>query len=116
MDGTGSGIGQPVRRKEDVRLLTGKGRYTDDLNLPDQARAVLLRSPHAHARIVRINTEAARAMPGVLMILTGADVTAESFQSVGNDNDGFGPREAQMKMPDVVLWNRDGSDMYPTPL
>ena len=46
------GIGQPVRRKEDVRLLTGRGTYTDDLDRPGQAHAVVLRSPHAHARIL----------------------------------------------------------------
>ena len=54
------GIGQPVRRKEDVRLLTGRGTYTDDIDRPGQAHAVVLRSPHAHARIVSIDTEAAR--------------------------------------------------------
>ena len=47
-----TGIGQPVRRREDLRLLTGTGRYSDDLNLPGQAYAVMVRSPHAHARSV----------------------------------------------------------------
>ena len=67
-------IGQPLRRKEDLRLLTGSGRYSDDVNLPGQAYAYVLRSPHAHARIRGIDTAAARAMPGVLAVLTGADV------------------------------------------
>jgi aerobic carbon-monoxide dehydrogenase large subunit len=53
-------IGQPVRRKEDQRLLTGKGRFTDDFNLPGQAYAVMVRSPHPHARILQIDTTRAK--------------------------------------------------------
>ena len=68
------GIGQAVRRKEDVRFVTGKGTYTDDANRPGQAHAVFLRSPHAHARIKRIDTAAARAAHGVLAVYTGDDV------------------------------------------
>src|SRR6266567_4742372 len=63
-------IGHPVRRKEDARLLTGKGRYTDDFSLERQTYAAMVRSPHAHARIVRLDTSAAKAMPGVLLMLT----------------------------------------------
>jgi carbon-monoxide dehydrogenase large subunit len=73
------GIGQPVRRKEDVRLLTGRGAYTDDLDRPGQAHAHVLRSPHAHARIVSIGTDAARAAPGVLAVLTGHDAAADGI-------------------------------------
>ena len=73
------GIGQPVRRKEDVRLLTGNGHYTDDFNLEGQAHLVVLRSPHAHARIVSLNVDAARAAPGVLMVLTGHDAEADGI-------------------------------------
>jgi len=58
------GIGQPVRRKEDVRFVTGAGRYTDDIDIAGQAHAVVLRSPHAHARIRAIDTRAAEAAPG----------------------------------------------------
>jgi aerobic carbon-monoxide dehydrogenase large subunit len=65
------GVGQPVPREEDPYLLRGAGRYVDDVRLPDLARAVVLRSPHAHARIRSINTDAARAAPGVLLVLTG---------------------------------------------
>ena len=62
-DGSGStGIGVPVRRHEDLRLLTGQGRYSDDLVLPGQVFAVMLRSPHAHAEINAIDTEAAHAV------------------------------------------------------
>ncbi len=74
-------IGQPLRRKEDLRLLTGRGRYSDDVSLPGQAYAAILRSPHAHARIRSIDTAAARAMPGVLAVLTGADVAGRRPQS-----------------------------------
>ena len=63
-------IGQPVRRKEDLRLITGKGRFSDDVNWPNQAYAVFLRSPHAHARIGAIDARAALAIPGVLAVLT----------------------------------------------
>src|SRR5207237_9488867 len=63
MDGgpNGTGIGQPVRRREDLRLLTGNGRFSDDVSLPGQAYAVMVRSPHAHALIRGIDTAAARA-------------------------------------------------------
>jgi carbon-monoxide dehydrogenase large subunit len=73
------GIGEPVRRKEDFRLLTGKGRYHDDFSLPGEAYAAFLRSPHAHARIVSIDAGAARGMPGALAILTGADYAADGL-------------------------------------
>ncbi|HET9150011.1 MAG TPA: xanthine dehydrogenase family protein molybdopterin-binding subunit [Alphaproteobacteria bacterium] len=73
------GIGQPVRRKEDVRLLTGRGRYTDDINLPGQLWAAFLRSPQAHAKIVSIDTEAAKAAPGVVGVFTGADMVADKL-------------------------------------
>jgi carbon-monoxide dehydrogenase large subunit len=69
-------IGQPVKRKEDGKLLRGQGRYTDDINLPNQAYAYVLRSTIAHGRIKSIDIEAARKMPGVLAIYTGADVAA----------------------------------------
>src|ERR1700731_3274826 len=70
---TGTGIGQPVRRREDLRLITGQGRYTDDLKLPGQAYAAMVRSPHAHAVLRAIDTTAAKAVPGVLAVLTGKD-------------------------------------------
>ena len=67
------GIGQPVTRKEDRRFLTGRARYVADLDLPRQAYAAIVYSPHAHARIRGIDTSAAAAMPGVYAVLTGAD-------------------------------------------
>jgi carbon-monoxide dehydrogenase large subunit len=68
------GLGQPLTRLEDARLLTGKGRFTDDLRRPNLAEAVILRSPHAHARIVSLDFKAASAMPGVLRIFTSEDL------------------------------------------
>ncbi len=73
------GIGQPVTRFEDPRLVRGEGRYLGDIDLPGQAYAVVLRSPHAHARINGIDVEAARAAPGVLAVYTGADYAAEGL-------------------------------------
>ena len=69
-------LGQSAPRTEDLRLLRGGGRYTDDINLPGQAASFMLRSPVAHARIRSIDTSAAAAAPGVLAVYTGADVTA----------------------------------------
>lgn len=73
------GVGQPVRRKEDETLLRGKGRYTDDCNLPGQFYAVMVRSPHPHGIIRGIGTEAAKAMPGVCAIYTGADLASAGY-------------------------------------
>jgi carbon-monoxide dehydrogenase large subunit len=68
------GIGAAVRRKEDLRFLTGKGTYTDDINRPGQLHAYVLRSPHAHAEITRIDTSGAKAAPGVAAVYTSADL------------------------------------------
>jgi carbon-monoxide dehydrogenase large subunit len=83
------GIGQPVRRKEDVRFLTGRGRYTDDIDMPGQAHLAILRSPHAHARIVAMDTAAAKSAPGVIAVLTGHDA----------DADGIGLFPVQIEVP-----------------
>src|SRR5260370_42400743 len=66
-------LGQPVPRFEDPRLLRGGGRYVDDMVVPRMVFGHVLRSPHAHARIRAIDVEAAKAAPGVLAVLTGAD-------------------------------------------
>jgi carbon-monoxide dehydrogenase large subunit len=73
------GIGAPLRRKEDRRFLTGTGTYTDDINRPGQAHAVIVRSPHAHAGIASIDTAAAAAAPGVIAVFTSADTTADDL-------------------------------------
>ena len=69
-----SPIGQPLRRREDERFLTGAGQYTDDVVMPRQTYGVFLRSPHAHARIKSINLDKAKKAPGVVRIFTGADL------------------------------------------
>src|SRR5258708_3977475 len=74
-----TGIGAAVRRKEDFRFITGKGQYTDDVNRPGQAYIHFLRSPHAHAKIKSIDAKAAQAMPGVLAVLTGAQLAADKI-------------------------------------
>lgn len=95
-------IGDAVPRREDLRLLRGRGRYSDDVNADGQAYAVMVRSPHAHAYIRSIDSSAARAMPGVFAVLTGADVIADGLKPVPH-----------MPYPtagmDIQLINRDGS-------
>ncbi|MGB6966927.1 MAG: xanthine dehydrogenase family protein molybdopterin-binding subunit, partial [Xanthobacteraceae bacterium] len=74
-----TGIGAAVRRKEDRRFITGTGHYTDDINRPGQAFAYFVRSPHAHATIKAIDVKAASAMPGVLAVLTGAQLAGDKI-------------------------------------
>ncbi len=76
---TATGIGASVKRKEDKRFITGKGRYTDDINLKNQSYAYFVRSPHAHATIKSINTKKAAAMPGVLGVFTSNDVAEDKI-------------------------------------
>jgi carbon-monoxide dehydrogenase large subunit len=79
------GIGQPVRRKEDVRLLTGGGQFTDDINLDGQLYAAFVRSPHANAKITSIDTSAARNMDGVVAVYTGQDLVDKGVGHLLND-------------------------------
>ncbi|MBM3548076.1 MAG: xanthine dehydrogenase family protein molybdopterin-binding subunit [Alphaproteobacteria bacterium] len=97
------GFGQSVRRKEDVRFITGRGRYTDDITLPGQVAAYVLRSPHAHATFKIGSLAAAKKAPGVLAVLTGADAKADKLGDI------------PCKVP---IKNRDGSKsvMPPYPL
>jgi carbon-monoxide dehydrogenase large subunit len=104
----GAGIGAPVPRKEDARLLTGRGSFSDDLDLPGQAHAVMVRSPHAHARIGRIDAAEALALPGVLAVLTGADCLSDGLKPIPH-------RPFSVSPPDVTLRNRDGSDIFIAP-
>jgi len=94
------GMAQPVRRVEDPRLLIGDGRYTDDISLPGETFGVVVRSPHAAARILSVDTTAAVALPGVLAVITGADLQA----------DGIGGLPC-----DIPLRNRDGSKRASVP-
>jgi len=77
-----TGIGASVRRREDQRFITGKGRYTDDITRPGQTHACFVRSPHAHARIERIDGARAAGMPGVVAVLTGAELAADKVGSL----------------------------------
>jgi len=74
-----NGIGARVKRKEDKRFITGKGRYTDDIRMENQAYAAFVRSPHAHARVASIDTSAAEAMEGVIAILNGHQLTGDGI-------------------------------------
>src|SRR5579863_10297930 len=103
-----AGIGDAVRRKEDLRLVTGRGTYSDDFNFPGQAYAAMVRSPHAHALIRGIDTAEARAMPGVLAVLTGADAVADGLKRIPHLTAAGTP-------PDIVLHNRDGSPVPAAP-
>jgi carbon-monoxide dehydrogenase large subunit len=93
------GVGQPVLRKEDDTLVRGKGKYTDDFNLSGQAYAWIVRSSHAHGIIKGIDTSAAKAMPGVLGVWTGADLASA----------GYGPYTCGLP-----LKNRDGTPLLQT--
>ncbi len=103
-----TGIGKPVRRREDLRLLTGRGRYSDDINVPGQAYAVMVRSPHAHARIRSVNVTAALASPGVLAVLTGRDLLDDGLKPI--------PHAVHTGHPaDIQLGNSDGSPLFIPP-
>ncbi|MGH7323728.1 MAG: xanthine dehydrogenase family protein molybdopterin-binding subunit [Candidatus Rokuibacteriota bacterium] len=93
-------VGQSVRRVEDPRLLQGLGRYSDDVDLPRQAYAVVVRSPHAHARIRAIDTSSARTATGVLSVLTHVDLAADGVGNLPTDR---------------TRKRRDGSPAFATP-
>src|SRR5690349_2049875 len=78
-------IGKPLPRKEDERLLTGRGRFTDDFNVEGQAYAAMVRSPHPHARILGIDAATAQKIPGVLGVFTGADCAADKLAPIPHD-------------------------------
>ncbi|MDA8194085.1 MAG: molybdopterin-dependent oxidoreductase [Thermaerobacter sp.] len=93
-------VGTPVKRREDARLITGHGNFTDDVRLPGQAYAEILRSPHAHARILSIDTTAAQAMPGVVKVYTGQDLAGR----VGTVPTAWIPPASDLKqVPHAVL-------------
>ena len=98
--GSATGIGAPVRRKEDFRFITGSGQYTDDISRPRELRAAFVRSPHAHARIKRVDGREAAGMPGVAAVLTGAELASDK---VGNLICGW------------MIHSKDGSPMKMAP-
>ena len=95
-----SGIGAPVRRREDLRFITGKGQYTDDIQVPGQTYGVFLRSPYARARITAIDASDALAQDDVIAVLTGADMAADG---IGDIPCGW------------AVQQKDGSDMVSAP-
>ena len=94
------GIGKPVRRREDARLLTGGGRFADDTNLPGQGYACMVRSPHAHALIADIDTGPAEGMPGVIAVLTGSDAERDGLQPIPHRPVPANPHEVPLKSGD----------------
>ena len=101
------GIGAPLPRIEDLRLVTGKGNYASDNFPEDLCHAVILRSPHAHARIRAIDTSKATAVPGVLAVLTGKDAAADAIGAIPHSPDWQGPPDAELRLP-------EGFDVYLT--
>jgi aerobic carbon-monoxide dehydrogenase large subunit len=95
----GHGIGASVKRREDVRLLTGQGRFADDFNLPDLAYVAFVRSPHAHADVLAVDETPARAGAGVLHVFSGRDLVA----------DGVGPIPTLIAERGGGIRSRDGS-------
>ena len=101
-------IGRPLPRVEDRRLVTGHGRFSDDVDRPGQAYAVMVRAPHANARIEAIGTADALALPGVIAVLTGADVAADGLGLIPHATIPSSP-------PDIAIPNSDGSAHFAPP-
>ena len=102
------GFGKPVPRKEDARLVTGRGRYSDDFSLPGQAQAQLVRSAHAHARVLRIDVTGALAVSGVIAVLTGKDAEADGLAPIPHTPVPTNPNE-------FPLGGREGSSIFIAP-
>ena len=98
-------VGQPLRRKEDLRLVTGQGRFTDDFSLPGQAWAAMVRSPHPHARIRGIDAHATLATPGVLAVMTGADCLRDGLKPIPHN-------PVPSTKYDIKLTGRGGSSVF----
>src|SRR3954462_13668091 len=99
------GIGSSPRRVEDRRLLTGAGSFSDDVSLPGQVHAFVLRSPHGHARIAAIDTRAAAGMPGGPAGRARADLVSDGIKP-------FAHAPAAQHPPDILLENTDGSAFF----
>jgi carbon-monoxide dehydrogenase large subunit len=105
-------LGAPIKRREDRRFITGRGRYLDDIKLPGMVHLAILRSPYAHAKIRGVDTSAAKAMPGVLAVFTGADIPYNPLPmawpaggSAGLQNNVNTPR---VLTTDGVKWTGEG--------
>ena len=94
------GIGAPLARVEDRRLLVGQGKFSSDFSTADICHAAMVRSPHAHAKIRAIDVTSAMAVPGVLAVLTGADAGADGLGPIPHNPDWVGPPDATLRLPD----------------
>ena len=101
-------IGRPLPRVEDLRLVTGHGRFSDDVDRPGQTYAVMVRAPHANARIEEIGTADAIAHPGVVAVLTGKDAAADGIGLIPHATVPSSP-------PDIRILNSDGTDTFAPP-
>ena len=101
-------IGRPIPRVEDLRLVTGHGRFSDDVDRPGQTYAVMVRAPHANARIEEIDTAGALAVPGVVAVLTGRDAAADGIGLIPHVTVPSSP-------PDIRIGNSDGTDTFAPP-
>src|SRR5580765_3146410 len=102
------GIGKSVRRREDARLVAGQSRFTDDVNLPGQAHAYVIRSPHAHARVLNIDARGVLGRSGVIAVLTGRDAEGDGLRPIPHRPVSVNPHE-------VPLRSRDGSELFIAP-
>src|SRR5260370_2667828 len=102
------GFGKPLPRQEDPRLITGRGRFSDDVSLPGQVHAACVRSPHPHARIGAIDAAAALALPGVLAVLTGRDAATDGLADLPH-------RPVPTTPNEFPLGGRDGSPIFVSP-
>ena len=102
------GISQSIPRFEDARLLTGGGDFIDDDNAHGQLHGSMVRSPHAHAHLISVDTQAATSFPGVVAVLTGADFSADDIGDLGHGANPAGAEEWQQ--PAFV--NRDGTEPF----
>ncbi len=107
----GAGVGASVRRREDSRLLTGRGTYSDDISLADELCAVMVRSPHAHARLLGVDIRRARPLPGVAAVLTGADYAADGLGGIAHAANPWGA--VDWKAPGFI--NLDGGEPFDAP-
>ncbi|TPG08447.1 xanthine dehydrogenase family protein molybdopterin-binding subunit [Sphingomonas oligophenolica] len=98
-------VGQPMRRKEDQRLITGQGQFTDDFTMPDQCWTAMVRSPYPHAAIRGIDDRGARALPGVIAVLTGSDALADGIGQIPHN-------PVPSTRFDVKLTGRGGTPIY----
>ncbi len=97
--GASQWIGKPLRRLEDAKLLNGQGRFTDDVSLPGQAHAAFVRSPHAHAKVAKLDLAVARAAPGVVAVYTGDDIVAAGLAPIPFTQMHKRPDGADMTVP-----------------